>query len=105
MINLAAGSSNGTSGLLTVNGQHTLMAASLLFLRAHAPSLLSQAPTMFRRASLFRPRWVGEWTLWVLAFALLVTFPIAGLAVAKASRSPTPHDDRNELAAANRSEL
>jgi len=42
-------------------------------------SLLSQLPTVFERASLFRPPWVGRWTYWVL-FGLVL--PLAfGLAL------------------------
>lgn len=79
-------------GVLTVHGQGTAMALSLLFLRAHPKSLLSQVPEMFSRAALFRPGWVGAWTFWVLALALLFTFPLAGLAVARAASHPAGGD-------------
>ncbi len=41
--------------------------------------------TAFSRASLWRPSWVGGWTFWVLAFALLASFGVAIAAVAHAA--------------------
>jgi hypothetical protein len=65
---------------------------ALLFLRPHPRSLLSLVPTVFGRASLFRPGWVGPWTYWALSAALLVAFALAGVAVTVALRSDeAPH--------------
>jgi hypothetical protein len=74
---------SATSGALPAKsgGQ----AIALLFLRPHAQSLFSMLPTVFRRAMLFRPTWVGAWTFWVLAAALLGAFAVGALAVARAS--------------------
>jgi hypothetical protein len=76
---------NTNSGVLTIHGKRTAMALSLLFLGAHPSSLLSQVPKIFSRASLFRPTWVGPWTFWLLALALVLAFPLAAVAVARAS--------------------
>jgi hypothetical protein len=58
---------------------------SLIFLRPQARSLLALMPTVFDRAALFHPRWVGAWTFWVLAIALLVALVLGGVAVARAA--------------------
>jgi hypothetical protein len=49
-------------------------------------SLLSSLPTAFSRAALFRPGWVGSWTFWLLATALLATFGLGVVAVMSAGR-------------------
>ena len=51
---------------------------------ARPPTLLSDIPTVFERAALFRPGWVGVWTFWLLAAALLGAFPLAALALTRA---------------------
>ena len=72
-------------------------ALALLFLREHPRSLLSLVPTIFRRASLFRPGWVGPWTYWLLSAALLGAFGLAGVAVSRAARSDeTSHSPRRD---------
>jgi hypothetical protein len=64
-----------------------------LVLLSDSRSLLSSLPTAFSRASLFRPSWVGSWTFWMLAIALLATFGLAAVAVASAV-STADEDDR-----------
>ena len=64
-------------------------AISLLFLRQRPRSLLSLVPTVFTRASLFRPGWVGPWTYWLLSAVLLGAFVLTGVAVTRATRSDT----------------
>jgi hypothetical protein len=76
---------SANSGALTSPAQYRGNAISLLFLRPHPQSLFSMLPTVFRRAALFRPRWVGHWTFWLLAGALLGSFALGALAVARAS--------------------
>ena len=50
-------------------------------------SLAAQLPTVFRRASLFRPPWVGPWTYWLL---LGLVLPLAcGLALFLLIRAQT----------------
>ena len=70
-------------------------AIALLFLRPHPKSALSLVPTIFGRASLFRPSWVGPWAYWLLTAAFLSTFGLAGLAAARAVRADAPHGDRH----------
>jgi hypothetical protein len=63
---------------------------SLVMLSAHPPSLLSMVPTAFARAALFKTSWVGTWTFWVLAAALLAAFAVAAAAVHWALAEPEP---------------
>lgn len=70
---------------VTLLGENKTVA--FLFLRRHPESLLSLLPTMFRRAALFRPSWVGPWTFWLLLGGLLAAFAPAGVAVVHAARS------------------
>ena len=76
-------------------------AIALLFERKNPRSLLSLVPTIFERASLFRPGWVGPWAYWLLSAAILGAFALAGVAVTRAlrsdatdegHRSPTPEE-------------
>lgn len=48
---------------------------TLVFLRGEQRSALSLVPAMFHRAALFRPRWVGAWTFWVLLALVLCGVP------------------------------
>ncbi len=80
-----AGAAGGAPGLVTTGlppGQHF----SLVLLDDGHRSLLGSLSTAFSRASLWRPSWVGAWTFWVLAIALLAAFGVAGLAVVTAAR-------------------
>jgi hypothetical protein len=47
---------------------------TMLFLRPPR-STLSQLPTIFHRASIFRPSWVGAWTFWLLLACVLAGLP------------------------------
>jgi hypothetical protein len=71
---------------LTVAGKPSAEEASLVFLRPKPRSLLALIPTVFARASLFRPGWVGTWTFWLLAALLLAGFAFGALAIAQADR-------------------
>lgn len=71
---------------LVVAGKRTHTQAELIFLRPHPPSLWSLLPTVFRRAALFRPSWVGVWTFWVLSAGLLAAFVLGGAAVGRAAQ-------------------
>jgi hypothetical protein len=61
---------------------------ALVMLPAHPRSLLSMVPTAFARAALFKASWVGTWTFWVLAAALLAAFAVAAAAVRWALAEP-----------------
>lgn len=70
---------------LTIAGRRTTDEASLLFLTPHPPTLLGDLPTLFARAALFRPGWVGVWTFWLLLAGLLVAFVLVGRALVSAA--------------------
>lgn len=76
-----------TSGALTLPAQSAGNAMALVFLRPHPQSLFSMLPTVFRRAALFRPEWVGAWTFWLLGAALLGAFALAPFAMARAGHA------------------
>lgn len=75
---------NDGPGPVTLLGANRRLA--FLFLRRHPESLLSLLPTVFRRAALFRPTWVGPWTFWLLLAGVLAGFLLGGIAVLGAVR-------------------
>ena len=77
---------------LTINAERDEYSAlSLRFVR-EPRSVLSQVPTMFERAALFRPSWTGAWTFWLLAIAVGIGVPaLLARALAIAER-PAPED-------------
>jgi hypothetical protein len=80
------GDANEISGArLVVAGKATSAGASMIFLLRHPPSLLSDLPTVFSRAVLFRPGWVGVWTFWVLLVGVLLVFVLIGRALRSAA--------------------
>jgi hypothetical protein len=58
---------------------------SLVLLNKSQRSLLGWLPTVFQRASLWRPSWVGPWTFWALLVGVLGTFGLAVMAVVRAA--------------------
>jgi hypothetical protein len=77
---------SGISGVLKPGiGDGHYGALAMRFLTTRSQSLLSVLPTAFSRAALFRPGWVGAWTFWALAVALLGAFGLAAFAVKRAS--------------------
>jgi hypothetical protein len=69
---------------VAMTGRRHGFAFSLSLVNDHH-SLLESLPIAFGRASLFKLSWVGGWTFWVLAVALLATFAVAVVAVASAA--------------------
>jgi hypothetical protein len=67
------------------------LAFSLALINNHH-SLLGALPIAFGRASLFKLSWLGSWTFWVLALALLASFAVAVVAVASAAREDATDD-------------
>ena len=65
--------------LLLVSGKQQPADLSLQLVRSGRQSLLGLVPTIFHRAALFRPGWVGPWTYYLLFVLLLLT---VGAAVA-----------------------
>lgn len=70
---------------LTTAGKPVALGISLVGVAPQPHSLESQLSTVFSRAALFRPGWVGSWTFWVLVVALVVALGLAGFAVVSAS--------------------
>jgi hypothetical protein len=88
-----AGSGASAAGLVatgTTAGQRF----SLDLLSDADRSLFASLPTAFSRASLWRPSWVGSWTFWVLAIALLATFGLAVVAVTSAASADDDPEGR-----------
>lgn len=78
-------------GILAVVGRRTLDAEfSLVLLGAGHPSELGSLGTVFRRAALWRPSWVGTWTFWLLVAGLLGAIPLGALAVRAACAEDEP---------------
>jgi hypothetical protein len=75
---------------VTVTGIPTGQRYSLVLLSDQNRSLLGSLSLAFSRASLWRPSWVGAWTFWVLALALLMTFGLAVAAVVRAADDDLP---------------
>jgi hypothetical protein len=68
-----------------VAGAETGTDLTLVFERAEPRSMLATVPDIFRRASVFRPGWVGSWTFWVLALLVGAGVPaLLALALALA---------------------
>jgi hypothetical protein len=57
-------------------------------------SLLGSLSTAFPRASLWHPSWVGSWTFWLLAIALLGSFGAGVVAVVSAASADEDDGDR-----------
>jgi hypothetical protein len=83
--------SNSTS-VASVDG-HPLLTQdiAMVFPRAKPKSVLALVPEIFRRASLFRPGFVGPWVYWLLAALILVAAPLL-LARALATAVADEHD-------------
>lgn len=73
----------------TGHGDHLAFSLSLVNDRH---SLLGSLPVAFDRATLFKLSWLGSWTFWVLAIALLASFAVAILAVACAAGEDATDD-------------
>lgn len=73
--------------LMTMAGKTLQAEFSLVLLGNSRQSLLTALPTAFSRAALYRPSWVGQWTFWLLAFALLATFGLGARAIGAAARA------------------
>jgi hypothetical protein len=59
-----------------IDGQAIAGDLSMSFVSERPRSALSLVPAMFRRASVFRPEFVGPWTYWLLLVAVLVLAPL-----------------------------
>jgi hypothetical protein len=71
VVQLLGGPARVGSGALVLRGKTSLYSLAVVFRSSHPHSVLSLLPTMFKRAALFKPDWVGAWTYWVLLGAIL----------------------------------
>ncbi len=85
----------GPAQQLIVGGKPTGLSPSLVMLQRPPRSYLSMVSTVFTRAALFRPGWVGVWTYWALATALLVAIILCGFAVRAAIREEDDQRSRH----------
>jgi hypothetical protein len=60
----------------TLDGRYIRSDILIDFLRSKPRTTLDMVPDIFRRATLFHPRWVGTWTFWLLAALLAVAVPL-----------------------------
>jgi hypothetical protein len=65
----------GRKGSINLRGKGVNAELTLDFLR-EPKSMFSLLPTVFNRAALFRPGWLGAWTFWGLLVLLLVALPL-----------------------------
>jgi hypothetical protein len=73
----------------SINARTLKTDLTLVFLTDERHSLLAQLPTLFERASVFRPGWVGPWVFWLLTALALIGVPLL-LARALADSSDAP---------------
>lgn len=71
---------------MRVGGRRSALQFSLALLGS-STNTLSQLHTAFRRASLFRPAWVGIWTYWALLAGLALAVAACGAALIAAART------------------
>lgn len=82
------------SGALVLGGKTSPYSLALVFRSSHPHSVLSLIPTMFERAALFKPDWVGAWTFWVLLGAILAVSVLGlGWALREAMNAEHPASD------------
>jgi hypothetical protein len=70
---------------VTLTGGKPGLEYSLVLLNDTGQSLLGSLGRAFSRASLFRPTWMGSWTFWLLAAALLGTAAFGAVAIGAAA--------------------
>lgn len=77
---------------LTTAGRASPLNVALVALTAHPVSPLSELPTIFARASVFRFSWLGAWAFWLLLGGVLLAIVLGGVAVVAATgdRSDPP---------------
>jgi hypothetical protein len=80
------GSTAGYSGV-SIIGSASQRAFSMVLMEPEQHSFIGSLGLAFSRASLFRPSWVGVWTFWALLIGLLLTVPLAAVAISAAISS------------------
>lgn len=85
----------------TVDGRVNFQRVAVWYLppSGEQRSVLSQLPTIFDRAALFRPGWVGPWTYWILVFLWTPLAAYAGLRLLASAGDRSPRRTALALAA------
>jgi hypothetical protein len=98
-VSLLGNVANASSGALTFSARQKL-ALAMAFTTPQSRSLTALLPTVFARAALFHPRWMGAWTFWALLAGLIIAagLVLRALLVAvsldeDAEGSPAPEPD------------
>ena len=74
----------------TLDGRYIRSDILIDFVRSRPRTTLAMIPDIFRRATLFHPRWVGAWTFWLLSAVLVLLVPLALAAAARAAARGEP---------------
>jgi hypothetical protein len=98
-VSLLGNVANASSGALTFGGRQKL-ALAMAFTAPRSRSLIALLPTVFARAALFHPGWMGAWTFWALLAGLVIAAGLvlrallaAGSLDDDAEGSPAPEPD------------
>lgn len=98
-----AGSLNGNLSpeqVSTIGKQPVEGDVSIEYMRAGSDSTWSMIPTIFSRAALFRPSWVGAWTYWLAALLAFGLIAAAWALLLRAGRLKAPASRRMMIAIA-----
>jgi hypothetical protein len=97
VVDLLGSASNPTSGALTLGGKASNLALAMLFSTPRPRSLVALLPTVFARAALFHPGWMGAWTFWALLVGLVVAAALALRSMLTAAAEDELADQRRDL--------
>jgi hypothetical protein len=75
---------------LRVSGRPVDADLTLVFHRAEQRSLIAALPDALRHAALFKAGWVGAWTFWLLALAVVGLAPLVLVLAVRGSRGDAP---------------
>ncbi|MBI2691015.1 MAG: DUF2142 domain-containing protein [Solirubrobacterales bacterium] len=98
-----AGNPNGNSSpeqISTIGKKPVKGDLSIEYMRAGSNSTWSMIPTIFSRAALFRPSWVGAWTYWLAALLAFGLIAAAWVLLLRAGRLKVPASRRMMIAIA-----
>lgn len=92
-VNLLGSASGPYSGALTLSGKRSNLALAMLFSAPRSRSLIALLPTVFARAALFHPGWMGAWTFWALLAGLVVAAALSLRSLLLGAGLDEPEDD------------
>jgi hypothetical protein len=84
---LAGAAPTPASGRLSPAAGTGPMAATLTFLAPHPPTLIGLVPTIFDRAAVSHPGWMGGWIYWVLLAGLVGAVLLLARSLAVSARA------------------